>query len=155
MSTLLGRPVAAQEGTVGNQVSDVMVTGPKVYGPESTLEEIRALFSDDHVHIALVVATDGRLITTIERADLAATTSSSTAIAGLGTLVGRTVGPSYPVDAATAVLLGEGRRRLAVVDHSGRLLGLLCLKRDGKGYCSDDGIRARANEFRLLERDSG
>jgi hypothetical protein len=38
----------------------------------------------------------------------------------------------------------ERRRRLAVVDESGRLLGLLCLKKDQCGYCSDEGIRERA-----------
>jgi hypothetical protein len=42
-------------------------------------------------------------------------------------------------------LLGEGRRRLAVIDESGRLLGLLCLNREGTGYCSDDGILKRLN----------
>jgi hypothetical protein len=40
----------------------------------------------------------------------------------------------------------QGRRRLAVTDEAGRLLGLLCLKKDGTGYCSDDGIRERAAE---------
>ncbi|MGW1564687.1 hypothetical protein ACWCQ1_51030 [Streptomyces sp. NPDC002144] len=40
----------------------------------------------------------------------------------------------------------DGRRRLAVTDGCGRLLGLLCLKRSGNGYCSDEGIRARADE---------
>jgi hypothetical protein len=35
-------------------------------------------------------------------------------------------------------------RRLAVVDCSGRLLGLLCRKNSGTGYCSDEGIRQRA-----------
>jgi CBS-domain-containing membrane protein len=142
----LGHTLAAQEGAVGNRVGDAMVTCPKTHSPESSVEEIRALLDDDHVHIALIVATDGRLVTTIERSDLAAATSSSTPVAELGTLVGRTVGPSYPLDAATAALSRDRRRRLAVVDHSGRLLGLLCLKRDGKGYCTDEGIRARENE---------
>jgi hypothetical protein len=47
-----------------------------------------------------------------------------------------------------SALLLEKRRRLAVVDHTGRLLGLLCLKHDGRGYCTDEGIRARATEAR-------
>jgi hypothetical protein len=38
----------------------------------------------------------------------------------------------------------HGRRRPAVVDDSGRLLGLLCLKKDGTDYCSDEGVRDRA-----------
>jgi len=125
-------------------VADAMVTCPKTHGPRSGLEKIRAFFEDDHVHVALIVAADGRLVTTIERSDLAAATSSSTPVAKLGTLIGRTAGPADPLGAVTAMLLREGRRRLAIVDGSGQLLGLLCLKRDGTGYCSDEGIRERA-----------
>ena len=98
----------------------------------------------DHVHVALIVAADGRLVTTIERSDLAAATPGSAPVAKLGTLIGRTAGPADPLGAVTATLLREGRRRLAVVDGSGRLLGLLCLKKDGTGYCSDEGIGERA-----------
>lgn len=126
------------------RVADAMVTCAKTHGPESGLEPIRAFFEDDHLHMALIVAPDGRLITTIERPDLAAAASSSAPVAKLGTLIGRTAGPADPLAAATAALLREGRRRLAVVDDSGRLLGVLCLKKDGTGYCSDEGIRKRA-----------
>ena len=92
-------------------VADAMVTCPKTHGPRSGLEKIRAFFEDDHVHVALIVATDGRLVTTIERSDLAAATSSSAPVAKLGTLVGRTAGPADPLGAVTATLLREGRRR--------------------------------------------
>ncbi len=134
----------ARKSAAGRRVGDAMVTYPKTHGPGSGLAEIRAFLEDDHVHMALIVAAGGRLVTTIERPDLAATTSSSVAVAKLGTLIGRTAGPADPLGAATATLLREGRRRLAVVDDFGRLLGLLCLKRDGTGYCSDEGIRGRA-----------
>jgi CBS-domain-containing membrane protein len=127
-----------------------MVTRPKTHDTETHLAEIRALFEDDHVHLALIVATDGRLVTTIERSDLGAARSPSLRAAGLGTLAGRTVGPSHTLQAVTAALLRDGRRRLAVVDEFGRLLGLLCLKADGSGYCSDEGIRERAAARRRL-----
>jgi hypothetical protein len=149
--TLLGQPPAARGGTAGLAAADAMVRFPKTLGPETGVNEIRLLFDDDHVHIALVVAADGRLITTIERTDLAAAVPSSTPVVELGTLVGRVVGPSCPLDAATAALVRQGRRRLAVVDRCGRLLGLLCLKRDGTGYCTDEGIRARADEARCSQ----
>lgn len=129
-----------------------MVTCPKMHGPGSGLETIRAFFEDDHVHMALIVAADGRLVTTIERPDLAAAASGSAPVAKLGTLCGRTVAAADPLDAAAAMLLREGRRRLAVVDDSGRLLGLLCLKRDGSGYCSDEGIRERAQHATAAAR---
>ena len=41
-------------------------------------------------------------------------------------------------------MLAAGGRRLAVVDHRLRLLGLLCLKRSGLGFCSDRDVAARA-----------
>lgn len=133
------------------QVSDAMVRCPMTHAPDCGVEAIRAVFDNDHVSMALIVATDGRLVTTIERPDLAPTISNSTPVSDLGTLIGRTVGPAAALDAVTATLLREGRRRLAVIDDSGRLLGLLCLRRDGTGYCSDQGIRARENERRRAE----
>jgi CBS-domain-containing membrane protein len=134
----------ASEPPAGSRVADAMVTCPKTHGPGSGLEMIRAFFEDSHVHMALIVGADGRLITTIERSDLTAATSASAPVATLGTLAGRTAGPADPLDAATATLLREGRRRLAVVDDRGRLLGLLCLTKTGAGYCTDEGIRERA-----------
>jgi CBS-domain-containing membrane protein len=140
------------EDALRRRVADAMVTCPKTHDPAAGVEEIHALFGDDHVQMALIVATDGRLVTTIERSDLAVATSRCRFPGEIGTLVGRTVGPSDDLDAATAVLLRSGRRRLAVVDDSGRLLGLLCLKRDRTGFCSDESIlqRAAARNVRTL-----
>jgi len=136
--------VVTAPGLAGRRVADAMATCQKTHSPATTLAEIRAFFSDSHVHMALIVAADGRLVTTIERADLAAATTGSASVATLGTLTGRTAAPGDPLDAVTAGLVREGRRRLAVVDPSGRLVGLLCLKRDRTGYCSDEDISERA-----------
>jgi hypothetical protein len=35
-----------------------------------------------------------------------------------------------------------------VIDESGGLLGLLCLKKDLAGYCSDESIRQRISRLR-------
>jgi CBS domain-containing protein len=124
-----------------------MVTIPKTHTPEATLDEIGELFDDDHVSLALIVAADGRLVTTIEREDLVPGSSSSTSVVELGTLEGRTASPSDSLALAMARLLQQGRRRLAVVDDDDdHLIGLLCLKRKGAGFCTDEGIRARARE---------
>jgi hypothetical protein len=135
-------PVAADART-RQVVADAMMSCPKTHDLETTADEIRAFFEDDHVHMALIVKTDRRLVTTIERADLSARPPVVTLAAQLGTLTGRTAGPAQKLDAVTAGLLREQRRRQAVVDDCGRLLGLLCLKKDGSGYCSDDNIRQR------------
>jgi len=36
-----------------------------------------------------------------------------------------------------------GQRRAAVVDGDGLLLGLLCLKHHGGGFCTDAGVASR------------
>jgi CBS-domain-containing membrane protein len=128
-------------------VADAMVTVPKTHGPDTRLREIRALFDDDHVHMALIVAADGRLLTTIERADLSEAIPGSNRARHIGGLVGRTISPYRSLELAKAALKRGRRRRLAVIDDSGRLLGLLCLKRTGDGFCSDEGVRQRAAEM--------
>jgi predicted transcriptional regulator len=122
-----------------------MVTVPKTHGIGTSLDDICSLFEDDHIHLALIVA-DGRLIATVERSDLDESLPGSTPADQLGTLVGRTISPDQTLDEASAVLKRSGSRRLAVVDGSGGLLGLLCLKRDASGYCSYEGVRQRAGQ---------
>jgi hypothetical protein len=134
----------------GQLVADAMISCPKTHDLGTTADQIRAFFEDDHVHMALIVRTDRRLVTTIERADLSARPPVLTLAAELGTLTGRTAGPAQKLDAVTAGLLRERRRRKAVVDDRGRLLGLLCLKKDGSGYCSDLNIRQRQSTAERL-----
>jgi hypothetical protein len=135
----------AVAGDTGNEklAADAMISCPKTHGLDTRVEAIRFFFEDEHVHMALIVAADQRLVTTIERPDLPASSHAQSAAAELGTLAGRTADPRQPLDAITAALVRERRRRLAVVDQCGRLLGLLCLKKDGTGYCSDDNVRER------------
>lgn len=127
-------------------VADAMVGVPKTHKPDTRLAEIRTLFDDDHVHMALIIAADGRLLTAIERADLSEAIPASTRARHVGTLAGRVIGPHQSLEYAIAALKQGRRRRLAVVDNSGWLLGLLCLKRHGNGFCSDEGVRQRAAE---------
>jgi CBS domain-containing protein len=144
-STCPSGPAINPPQSVVTRVRDAMVTGPKTHGKDTPLEDIRSLFEDDHVHMALIVA-HGRLITTVQRSDLIEPFPRSMPAYCLGTLVGRTISPNRPLDEVTAALNRSGKRRLAVTNGSGELLGLLCLKRDRSGYCSDDGIRHRATQ---------
>lgn len=130
----------------GGRVLDAVVTRPTTCRPETTVAQARALFADDHVH-ALLVVDGSQLLAVVERADL---DRSDGPVRPLGRLAGRTVGPGADLHRTHQLLLREGRRRMAVVDEGGRLLGLLCLKRHGRGFCSDDDVRARAEERALL-----
>ncbi|MCK9896052.1 CBS domain-containing protein [Frankia sp. AgB32] len=141
--------------------AEAMVRHPKVHGAATTVDEVRQIFTDDHVHAVLIV--DGRrLVTLIDRADVAradvaradvaradgadgggADGNDDRPAASLGQLTGRIVAPAVSAAVALREMTNSGRRRLAVVDDNGELLGLLCLKRRGHGFCSDDDVRAR------------
>lgn len=129
-------------------VADVMVRHPKLCPADSTVGDIRRLFADDHVHAVLIVS-GIRLLTVIDRIDLSPETAPSAAAASFGRLSGRVIVPTASADAALRQMTAAGRRRLAVVGPDTTLLGLLCLKRSGTGFCSDENVRERQRE-RLL-----
>ncbi len=121
-----------------------MLRFPKVCTRLLTVAAARALFGDDHVHCLLVVE-DGRLLAVVERHDLEGADPRLPAWP-TGRLSGRVVRPGADLETTRQAMLAEPRRRLAVVGDGGELLGLLCLKRTGSGFCSDADVRARAAE---------
>jgi CBS domain-containing protein len=123
-------------------VAAVMVTRPKTCDAAATVADVRAVFADDHVHCVLIVE-DGVLLAVVERGDVAGVPGAGAAVAA-GRLAGRTIGPGAEHEAMRRSMVRARRRRLAVVDADGRLLGLLCLKRTGLGFCSDADTMARA-----------
>jgi CBS domain-containing protein len=123
-------------------VADVMIRYPKLCGTETTVRQAQTRLADDHVH-ALLVTHDGLLVAVVEREDLAGAAPGEP-IWPLGRLGDRVVGVHEDLASVTREMNEWGRRRLAVVDGGGRLAGLLCRKRSGQGFCSDDGIAARA-----------
>lgn len=137
------------------KVSDAMVTVIKVLDRNATLEEVVEFFADDHVHMALVV-NGQRVLTAIERSDLAGDLVPGKLAVDLGTLTGRWVGPKEDLAFTQVRMIRAARRRLVVIDESGRLLGLLCLKRHGRGFCRNDDVLARqAERFSLIRTGSG
>jgi predicted transcriptional regulator len=132
-------------------VADAMVKQPKVHPPSTTVAELATFFADEHVHIALLVD-DGGLIGTVERSDLAAACPDDAPASVLATTDGRTIDAGVPLpDALTAMRLG-GRRRLAVTNAADEVVGLLCLKASGRGFCSDADVEARQRGVRKSAR---
>lgn len=139
-------------------VADAMISRPKVFGPDVTVAELATFFADDHVHLALIVGTDpaGRLLATVVRDDLTAPAYSGNTADDhrparlIGRLAGRVVSPNAALAPVAQHLSDSGRRRLAVVADDGTLVGLLCRKRSGRGFCSDADVLARS-----LDPDSG
>ena len=126
----------------GVTVADHVVTHPAVHDCGTTVGELRALFLDDHIHMALLL--DGQhLVSAVEREDLDVRLPDEAPATFVGTLVGRAVPRGEPAAAALASMRANGRRRLAVISEDGTLLGLLCLKASGRGFCSDQDVASR------------
>jgi CBS domain-containing protein len=119
-----------------------MVTQPAVHRPTATVAELRAFFDDDHVHMALIVD-NGILVGVIARRDLTTATTDDATAREIATLDGCTIRPDAPLIDARARMTHDGRRRLAVTPDESALVGLLCLKASGRGFCSDEGVAAR------------
>jgi len=124
--------------------AEVMFTTPVRHPLSATVREIRDFFRDDHVHAALIVSPAGYLEAVVERDDVAECQALDAAAAPLGRLAGRTVPAEASLAEVRRAMTAAGRRRAAVTDADGRLLGLLCLKASQAGFCSDQDVRARA-----------
>ena len=135
-------PCTATPPLDGQDVLDVVVRLPKTMSPRATVAEARAAFADDHVHM-LLLTEGGRLLGTLVAGDLPSSGAEDDPASNYAPLEDRTVPPHFPAEEARQLLLSTGHRRRAVVDHSGRLLGLLCLKRRLTGFCSDNDVAAR------------
>ncbi len=136
---------AAEPALTGLTVKDVMVTAPATMRPTATVADARAFFEDDHVHMALI-ATSGRLLGTLVRADLDDLDDDAAPALSRSRLEGRSVALDEPAEDVRVRLIAHGLRRLAVVDDAGALAGLLCLKRKLTGFCTDADVTARAAE---------
>jgi CBS domain-containing protein len=124
---------------------DLAVRSPTIMSASATVGDVRRFLAGEHVHLALVVAEDGTLLTSVNHDDLCdrADLPDHAPAVLMGTLEGRTVPADLPRPRLTTLLLESGSRRMAVVSTDGRLLGLVCLKRSGHGFCTDEGVHER------------
>ncbi len=133
-----GPPGAPTPGAV----RDVMITEPKTLPACASVDDVRAVLADAHVHMVLLTHGD-TLRGTLTRADLTDVSADGPALAW-SVLSGRTVAPHASAGVALGILVRSSSRRLAVVDADRTLLGLLCLKSSGTGFCSDSDVASRA-----------
>ena len=119
-----------------------MLTCPTVHRSSTTVAQLREFFGDDHVHMALLVEGQ-KLVGTIERTHLTSRLSAETPASTIARLEGRTISPDATLFEAFSAMRHSGRRRLAVTSDDSTLLGLLCLKASGLGFCSDADIANR------------
>ena len=121
-----------------------MIYPRHLHDASTTVCALREFFRDDHVHCALIV-TGSQLLALVTRSDVVGADDSDPARAH-GTLIGRVVRPDVALEPLRQAMLERGMRRTAVIAECGRLMGLLCLKRSGLGFCTEADIQARANE---------
>jgi CBS domain-containing protein len=140
-------PRAGGVAVAGPTVADVMIGRPKTLPSDASVAAARAVLADDHV-VMVLLTEDGVLRGTLLREDLPDTAPGPAPALPLSRLTGRTVAPAAPLADVHELLVRTGRRRLAVVDDEGRLLGLVCLKRRRTGYCTDAGVAERARSRR-------
>lgn len=137
-----GSPSCAAPMKRGLRVGDAILGEPTVHDASVSIADIRELFLDDHMHMALLVEA-GRLVAIVERQDLMSFYPDEMPARSIGVLSGRTIGPDASLSEAADAMQRVARRRLAVIDDHGALLGLLCLKARGAGFCSDQDVRNR------------
>lgn len=132
-------------------MAEVMVTQPKALTVDATVGAVRGMLEDDHVHLVLLV--DGVVLRgTVSREDVPGWASADDRAMSWARLEGRTIEPQVPSEPLRLDMVRTRRRRLAVVDDQNTLLGLLCLKRLGHGFCSDDDVASRAEARRGVGR---
>ncbi|GAB2912065.1 hypothetical protein GCM10027047_07810 [Rhodococcus aerolatus] len=129
----------------GRTVADLAITAPKTLPASATVADARDALRDGHVHLVLLVG-DGVLRGTVDRADLEREVPPGSPALDVARLGARTVDAAAPVLDVHREMVAVGRRRLAVVDAERRLVGLLCLRADGRGFCTDAGVAAREAE---------
>lgn len=121
-----------------------MINYPKQVDSTITIGQAEELFTDEHVHMLLLVENQ-QLVGTLLRADLHDTPLPPDPARPLSVLNGRWVRADRDAADLLARMSTQRIRRLAVVDETLNLKGLLCLKRTGTGFCSDADVQARAS----------
>lgn len=121
-----------------------MIHEPKTLRPTATVGDVRRLFEDDHVHLALLVD-GGFLCATVTRVDVGGSEADEISALALPRLDDLAIARDTSAQVAFHRMVERRQRRLAVVADDGRVQGLLCLKRRLNGFCSDASVGERAH----------
>jgi CBS domain-containing protein len=129
--------VRHMDGTASTaqRVHEVMAGSPKTLPAETTVGELRELFANPKVRLALLADGD-HFAGALERDTIPDDVDGDKPAREFARTDIPTVRPDAPVDEALEVMNADGRRRLVVLDADGSTLrGLLCLTSDRSGFC--------------------
>jgi len=122
---------------VGLTVADVTHSRAKALSATATVADVRAWFSESSGRRMALIADDGRYVACLVPADLEGADPGRQAAE-----LARdwpTVGPGDPAKRGEELALRTDARRVPVVDHDGRLLGIVAVTTDLQGFCGTGG----------------
>jgi CBS domain-containing protein len=120
----------------GLTVADVTHSGFKALPATATVGEVRAWFAVSASRRMALLADDGRYVGSLRPEDLAGDPERPAAELAQR---GPTVAPDDPATRGEELALSTEARRVPVVDHDGRLLGIVAITTDLQGFCGTDG----------------
>ena len=133
--TIAGMAKIARSAAAELSVAEVMLSRPKTLPHDSSVADLRRLFSNPHVRTALLV--DGeRYVGTVERSTVTASIGDDEPASSF---VGPapTIGVDEPITTAYQLLDSNADGRVVVLDRDGiALRGLLCLDSSRSSFCS-------------------
>ena len=121
----------------GLTVADVTHSRFSALPASATVAEVSAWFAGSESRRMALLADDGRYVGSLRLEDLAGADPARPA-AELAER-GPTVTPDEPASRGEQLALSSGSLRVPVVDHDGRLLGVVAITEDLQGFCGTGG----------------
>ena len=116
----------------GLTVGDVTHSRFKALPASATVGEVRDWFAQSESRRMALLADDGRYIGSVFPEDLVGDPARRAAELAQPT---PTVAPDEPASRGEELALATASRRVPVVDHDGRLLGIVAVTTDLQGFC--------------------
>jgi CBS domain-containing protein len=117
----------------GLTVADVTHSRFSALPGDVTVAAVRDWFDESASHKMALLADDGRYVASVVAEDLEGA-DPATRAADLAR-EWPTVTPDEPASRGEELALSGGNRRVPVVDHDGRLLGIVAITTDLQGFC--------------------
>jgi CBS domain-containing protein len=120
----------------GPRVEDVMMRGPRVVAPETTVAQARQAFDNPRVRLLLVCRGEA-FLGAVTRDLVGADVNGGVTLEQIAGRDGALARPEDPVGRAVELLDAEQSERLPVVAADGTLVGLVCFNRTRGHFCVD------------------
>lgn len=134
-SKACANPHIARQIADGLLVRDVMLPSPKTLPADASAGDLRRLFVEGRVLVALLVDDDGAFVGAVEHDELSADIPDERPARELVSQGVESIAPKETAAEALSRLDERAGKRMVVLDADGRLRGLICLTADRSGFC--------------------